>query len=589
VVEDLPVTAIDYSIYDRATRLEPINVVGFAGGGGSTKGYTLAGQRVHVALNHNKRAMAMHRQNHREAKHYIEDIRTVDPRVAAGLRRIISAWFSPDCRDFSKAKQGKPKSKRVRGLAWVIIHWINRLWPFAPEVIFLENVEEFADWCPLLRNGTRNKKLLGWFFRCFVGALQRRGYVVEWREQRACDYGAPTIRKRLFLIARRDGRPIVWPAATHGAPASEGVKAGLLKPYRTAAECIDFGRECPSIFLTRSQAQRLWRTRRLKVKRPLAYASLRRIALGVGRHVLKAQRPFILCLTHQGNDGVESIDQPFKTITGANRGERAFVQPVLAPFLTEHANASGQRTFSAAEPLRSQCAAVKGGHFALVSAMLARQFGTGIGSSVLEPMRTVMADGGGKTQLIATYLAQNNGGATGHQSYGHPLTDPISTVSGSGSHQSFVAASLVKYYGADQDPQMEDPLHSITTLDRFGLVRSELAIPPLTPELARRARQVAAFLRRFGVEFEGEFATVGGFVIVDIGMRMLVPRELYRAQGFPDDYVIDRGVIEDENGMLREIKLSGKDQVKMVGNSVSPMHAAAIIQANLSHLDEAAA
>ncbi|MDO8598205.1 MAG: DNA cytosine methyltransferase, partial [Sulfuricaulis sp.] len=559
---------------EAATRSPDFHVVGFAGGGGSSTGYQLAGFRVHVALNHNAEAMAMHRRNHPDADHFIEDIRTVDPRIACAGVRPRSAWFSPDCRDFSKAKQGKPKSKRIRGLAWVIIHWINSLGPNSPTQIFLENVEEFQDWCSLLSNGKRSPWRKGWFFRCFVGALQRRGYNVEWREQRACDYGAPTIRKRLFLIARRDGQPIVWPAATHGRPESEAVKQGLLLPYRTAAECLDFWRPCPSIFLTRRDARRLKRTQGIQVKRPLANATLRRIAVGVWRHVMTAAKPYIVCLTHQGNDGVESIDAPFKTITGANRGERALVTPLLA--YDQHGDAArpivqpahpingvlgaflvprygerpGQtpRSRSITEPMPTVVNTGNGGSLAAVH--LARQFGTGIGAPVGEPMRSVMANGGGgKTQLVSTFLAQNNGGLVGHQTYGHAVHEPISTISGKGSHQSVIAA--------------------------------EIEAPPLTPELAVKARRVTRFLRRFGVRFEGEFATVGPNVIVDIGMRMLVPRELFRGQGFSDDYVIDRGWIKMPDGTMKEVKLSGKAQVKMAGNSVSPIHAAALLRANL--------
>jgi DNA (cytosine-5)-methyltransferase 1 len=245
------------------------------------------------------------------------------------------------------------------------------------------------------------------------------------------------------------------------------------------------------------------------------------------------------------------VDAPAKTITAANRGERALVVPVVAaPFITEHANASHQRNMPADAPLRTQCAQVKGGHFALAS----------------------------------VFLAQHNTGMIGHAA-----TDPVSSITGTGSQQAFVACSVVKYYGADQDPQMLEPLHSVTTMDRFGLVHSHLAIPVLTPALAKKARQVAKFLRRHGVEFEGEFATVAGLVIVDIGMRMLVPRELFRAQGFPEDFVIDRGLFELEDGTIEERKLTGKEQVKMCGNSVSPLHAMALIRANLPELQEVAA
>jgi DNA (cytosine-5)-methyltransferase 1 len=555
-----------------------LHVVGFAGGGGSSKAYQLAGIRVNVAMNHDREALAMHFRNNAQAKHYIEDIRTINPHVACGGRKPRSAWFSPDCRDFSKAKQGQPKSKRVRGLAWVIIHWINSLGPLAPDVIFLENVEEFAHWCSLLPNGQRNPWRKGWFFRCFVGALRRRGYVVEWREQRACDYGAPTIRKRLFLVARRDGQPIVWPEPTHGAPDSAEVKSGKLLPYRTAAECIEFGLPCPSIFMTRREAQRYFRKTGIRIQRPLARASLRRIALGVWRHAMTAANPFLVTLNHGGgrNHAPRSIDEPMRTVTAA-RDAHALVSPLLA--YGQH----GGATRDARLPMHTIAASTKDTN-AVVAVSIAKLRGAPDshppGYDVAEPLHTISADGN-HHGVFAAYLAQNNGGANGHQSYGHACTEPVSTISGKGSNQSLIALSMVKYYGADQDPQMTEPLHSVTTKDRFGLIETTLAIPELTPELAERARRVARFLRRFGVEFEGEFATVAGRVIYDIGMRMLIARELYRAQGFPDDYVIDRGWIEEEDGTITEIILSGKAQVRMCGNSVSPVHAAALIQANL--------
>lgn len=650
---------IQKNIYDIATSMEPFHVVGFAGGGGSSQAYKNAGHRVSVALNHDPKAVSMHRMNHPEAEHFLEDIRDVDPLVACQGRCPDSAWFSPDCRDFSKAKGGKPKSKRVRGLAWVIIHWVNRIKAAhgrGPRVIFLENVEEFQQWCQLLPDGRRNPALKGHFFRCFVGALRRRGYEVQWEEQRACDYDAATIRKRLFLVARNDGRPIVWHERTRAEAGSIEVTGGKLPAYATTAQCLDFTQPCPSIFLTKKQA------RVIGCKRPLAHATLARIAKGIERYVLKSPSPFIVNLTHQGNDGVEGIDDPIKTVTGANRGEKALVSPVLAglggraaqsrprsgnepmatitakadsalitarlaaPFVTEHANGSHQRNFPADQPLRTTCAGVKGGHFAAVAATLVRtahgekdrngkkrgrgamdvreplpstlgtrdvalasvhltKFCTGsVGSGADEPMPTITSNSfkkrpGGNPPLgvCAAFLAQHNGGMVGHDA-----REPMSTINSKAANQALVGATVVPYYGSERDGcGVHDPVRTVTVRERFGLAEAFGALPVLTPELERKARVVARFLRRFGVKFKGPYAMVGEFVIVDIGMRMLLARELYRAQGFPDSYIIDRGMVQTGSGAWIEVLLTKTEQVRMVGNSVSPLHAEKIILANL--------
>ncbi len=253
----------------------------FAGGGGASTGIELAlGRSPDLAINHDREAIAMHTANHPATEHFCESVWDVDPVAATRGRPVGLAWFSPDCAHFSKAKGGKPREKRIRGLAWVVLRWVQAV---LPRVICLENVEEFQGWGPLRADGHAHAHSRGWYFRCFVGALRRRGYAVEWRELRACDFGAPTIRKRLFLVARCDGRPIAWPAATHGAPDSDGVRAGRLAPWRTAAECIDWSLPRPSIF-----------TR----QRPLAEGTRRRIAKGIMRYVVNAAEPFIIPLTH---------------------------------------------------------------------------------------------------------------------------------------------------------------------------------------------------------------------------------------------------------------------------------------------------
>lgn len=523
----------------------------FAGGGGASTGIEIAlGHRVDVAINHDPDAIAMHKANHPETEHYCESVWDVDPRTVKPGRPIGLLWLSPDCKHFSKAKGGKPVEKKIRGLAWVALRWVAIR---KPRVVMLENVEEFVTWGPLLE-GPDGKmrpcpRRKGREFGAFCNAFRRHGYVVEWRELRACDYGAPTIRKRLFLIARRDGQPIVWPAPTHGNPTSQAVHAGKLVPWRSAAECIDWSLPCPSIF---------------ERKRPLADATLRRIARGIMRYVVNAAEPFIVPMTHQSDSRVHGLDEPFRTITSAHRGELALV----TPFITEHANGSSQRNMPADDPLRTQCAQVKGGHFALVSAFLAkhftgvvgsdlrdpqgtvtavdhhslvtahiqRDFGASVGHAAGDPLATVTGGGGGKAALATSNLIKLRGGGN----IGQDDQEPLRTISAGGNHFAEVRAFLIKWYGTDQNPQLRDPLHTITSKDRFGLV------------------------------------TVAGeeYAIADIGLRMLSPRELFRAQGFPADYIIGD---DPQQGLT----LTKSAQVRMVGNSVCPPLSQALVAANL--------
>lgn len=493
-----------------------------------------------------------------------------------------------NCKHFSKAKGGKPVEKKIRGLAWVVMRWAATV---RPRIIMLENVEEFITWGPLKQDKSGNSypcpKNKGRTFKSFINALNRHGYEVEFRELRACDYGAPTIRKRLFLIARCDNQPIIWPEATHADPRSEAVKSKRLLPWRTAAECIDFTIPCPSIF---------------ERTRPLAEATLRRIAKGIMRYVVDNPEPFIVPLTHHGKRHNHNIKEPFRTITGANRGELALITPLL----TEHANASSPRCFSAEEPLRTQCASVKGGHFAVVtpfistyygaksdndargakidqpiatqttenrhavvsaflakhyggvvgskvtdptgtvttidhhsvvSANLIRHFGESVGSSSSEPVGTITAGGFGKTGVVTSHLIKLRGTCAD----GQPVTEPAPTVTAGGLHVGEVRAFLLKYYGNEQDGcDIEGPVHTVTTKERFGLVTVK------------------------GEEYR----------IVDIGMRMLTPRELFRAQGFPENYIIDR----DANGK----PVTKTNQVARCGNSVCPPMSEVLVRANMS-------
>jgi DNA (cytosine-5)-methyltransferase 1 len=490
----------------------------FAGGGGASTGIEQAiGRHVDIAINHDPEAVALHQANHPQTLHYVSDVFEVDPQAVCDGRPVGLLWGSPDCKHFSKAKGGKPVSKKIRGLAWVIVKWAKLV---RPRVIFLENVEEFQTWGPLGPDDRPCPQRKGRTFQRWKRSLQSLGYTVDFREDRACDFGAPTIRKRLFLVARCDGQPIVFPVATHAAPDSLPVKAKKLKPWRTAAECIDWSIPAPSIF---------------ERDRPLAEATLRRIAKGLVRYAIDAKQPFIVqyhAAKRPGDDRVASLKRPLPTQTTEPRF--AVVDATVAPFLTEHANASTQRNFAADDPLRTQVAQVKGGHFALVSAFLAKHYGGVVGTTLPKPLSTVTSQD--HHSLVAASICKLRGTSKD----GQPIDTPLHTISSQGLHHAAVCAFLIKYYGSDQDPRMEDPMHTVTSKHRFGLV-----------------------------EVHGE-----PYAIVDIGMRMLAPRELYRAQGFPESYVIDRG------GDGRPLTKTA--QVRMCGNSVCPPMARAYVEANYS-------
>lgn len=486
----------------------------FAGGGGASVGIRQAlGRDPDVAINHDEAALSMHMANHPATWHLRKDVWEVPPRWGSRYRPVGLLWASPDCKHFSKAK-GKALSRcrEIRALAWVVEKWAREV---RPRVIILENVEEFRSWGPLNGDGQIIASQKGTTFRAFVRRLRRLRYDVQWRELRACDYGAPTIRKRLFMVARRDGQPITWPEPTHG--------PGLV-PYHTASEIIDWSIPCPSIF---------------ERKRPLAENTLRRIAEGIRRYVIEAAEPFIVTYYGPKKPGEfrgSGLHAPLATQTTENRFA------LVSAFLTEHANASGQRNFNVVEPLRTQCANVKGGHFALVAAHMAQHNGgyyDGAGRPMGAPVSTI-THRGSQQQLVTSHLVKLRGTCKA----GQTVSAPMPTVTSGGTHVGEVRAFLLKYYGTDQDPQLKEPLHTITTKDRFGLIT----------------------------------VMVGGepYVITDIGMRMLSPRELFRAQGFDDDYRIDVDV--------KGRRITKTDQVRCCGNSVCPPITRALVEANLARM-----
>lgn len=457
----------------------------FAGGGGASTGIAAAlGREVDIAVNHDGAALAAHAANHPNTRHLCGDVFDVNPLEVTRGQPVGLAWFSPDCTHFSKAKGGKPRSKKIRGLAWVAVKWAATV---RPRVIMLENVEEFQTWGPLTREGVPNPDRKGLTYRRWVREFEKLGYQLEARMMRACDYGAPTTRRRLFVVARCDGRPIVWPAESHGPDRPE--------PYHTAGECIDWAIPCPSIF---------------ERKKPLAEATQRRIARGIFKYVLNTDAPYIVA-TQQGPAA------PW--LNNTRNGER----PGQAP-----------RVRSLEDPAPTVTAV--GSQGALVSAFLAKHYGghETPGSSLARPVDTITAQD--HHALVTSNLVKLRGTGTANS-----MAEPLHTITAGGLHYGEVRAFLMKYYGQGIGQSLDEPAHTLTSKARLGLV------------------------------------TIGAteYRITDIGMRMLQPRELYRAQGFPESYVIDPH--------WQGKPLTKTNQIRLCGNSVAPPVAAALVSANFAH------
>lgn len=505
----------------------PLIIDSFAGGGGASTGIEIAfGRSPDIAINHDDAALSMHEINHPNTLHLNTNVWNVNPREVCGDRSVALAWFSPDCKHHSKAKGGKPLKRNIRDLAWVVIYWAKMV---RPQVILLENVEEFQDWGPLTEDMKPCPKRRGQTFNFWVEKLRRLGYRVDWRQLRACDYGAPTIRKRLFLVARCDGLPIVWPEPTH-APADDlRVASGELQPWRTAAEIVDWSIPCPSIFASSDEIKEIYGVRAV---RPLADATLKRIARGITKFVLEAQEPFLVSYGQHGGAN-RSGDQPLHTITASTKDQNALVVPTLIQ--TGYGERKGQkpRSLDLHRPLGTLVAG--GGKHALVSAFLAQHNTGAIGRRADKPLSTLTTRGT-QQQVVAAHLMNMHGS----QRSARDLNDPHPAICAGGQHGAIVAAFLQKYYGTGRSQELKQPLHTLSTKDTFGLVT---------------------------VEIDGT-----SYAIVDIGMRMLTPREQFRAQGFPDEYIIDSGA----DGR----SLTSSQQVRMCGNSVCPPIAAALAQAN---------
>lgn len=540
--------------------MREIVVDNFAGGGGASTGIEIAiGRSVDIAINHDPAAIAMHRANHPATEHYIEDVWAVDPVEACAGRPVALAWFSPDCKHHSKAKGGKPVDKNIRGLAWVAVKWARRV---HPRVIMLENVEEFQSWGPLKKNNRPDPKRAGETYRKFIRHLQREGYHIETNLLHACDYGAPTIRKRFFLIARCDGQKIVWPEPTHAAPDSIEVRMGNKKPWVPVSEVLDFSLPCPSIF---ASSEEIMEQYGIRAVRPLSENTMKRIARGLMKFVVNNPKPFIVQVNHSGDQfRGQNIDDPLDTIT-AKHGT-GVVAPVL---MRNNENAVGS---DAREPIGT---ITTGGHHMLIAPSMIQyhneQSEDVRGQMVDKPIMTV--DSSNRYGLVSTFISKFYGGDNIAASVANPLPTvtaidhnavcaayvtqfnnncdgqsvdaPLNTMTAHTNHFGEVKAFLVKYYGSgDNAVSCELPAPTITAKDRMGLVT-----------------------------IHGE-----DYKIVDIGLRMLTPRELFDAQGFPSDYIID----VDADGK----PYPKSEQVARCGNAVCPPIPTALVRANLPELCE---
>ena len=528
-----------YIMSERKSQVELI-IDNFAGGGGASTGIEMAtGRSVDIAINHDPDAIAMHRANHPHTRHYCEDVWQVDPVEACAGNPVGLAWFSPDCTHFSRAKGGKPVDKNIRGLAWVTIRWALKV---RPRVIMLENVPEIRTWGPLGTDNKPIKERAGETFDGFIKALtagiphdhpaftemcatleispdspeaarleKGLGYDAEYRILRSCDYGAPTTRTRFYLIARCDGKPIVFPPPTHGN--SKG-----LKPYHTAAECIDWSIPAQSIF---------------ERDKPLAENTLRRIARGIEKFVINNPEPFIVTVNHSG-EGFrgQKADEPLGTVTAKNG--YGVVAPTLIQYHSETAS-DEVRGQELSEPLMTVDTSPR---YALSVAHIMKNYGgnyQGAGSGADKPLDTVTAHDHNSLVTAHILTMRNN-------MNGQPADEPLATITAGGSHHAEVQAFLVKYFSTGAPKPVDSPLDTVTTKDRFALV------------------------------------TIHGeeYIITDIKMRMLQPRELFNAQGFPGNYIIDH----DDSGR----PYPKSKQTARCGNAVTPPVPAALVRANLPEM-----
>ncbi len=558
----------------------------FAGGGGASEAIRQAfGRDPDIAINHCGEALSMHAANHPTTRHIREDVFLVDPLREIGDGPLGAAWFSPTCTHFSRAKGFNILDQTTRGLAWVVLKWGVLL---APRSIYLENVEEFLGWGPLDEKGRPIKEHKGRTFAAFVLALttglpkdhpdleeiratlgedfplgrihQGLGYEVEWRVLRACDFGAGTIRKRLFMVMRRDGIAIRWPEPTHGDPSSKEVKSGKLLPFVTAADCIDWSIPCRSIFGR---------------KKPLADATLRRVGRGFERYVKDAAQPYIVGCGGAAYAGKPvPTSQPLGTLTTENH--RAIVVPSLVQYYK-----SGSQNVAIDRPAPT---IVTKDRMGVTCAYLAKHYGGVVGASVEQPAPTVTtAD---HTSLITAHLVGIDNKSNGARDV-WDVARPLGTIVTENRH-AVVTSNLVKLRGTSTAAATNEPL---ATVSAGGTHHAEMRTTLTHPgQCAERREKIRAFLREHCPSLKDaehpELVTINGELmeVVDIGLRMLVPRELANAQGFPPDYKLDPLHTKiNKRGRLVTKPLSTSAQVRMIGNSVSPPPAVALLRANNAH------
>ena len=616
--------------------LDEIIVDNFAGGGGASTGIELAtGRVVDIAVNHDPDAILMHKTNHPHTTHYQASVWDVDPVEVCAGRPVGLAWFSPDCKHFSKAKGGKPVDKRIRGLAWIALRWAGTV---RPRVIILENVEEFQTWGPA-RRGKPVKSKQGQTFQKFIRQLYAIGYEVQWRELVAADYGAPTTRKRFFLIARCDGRPIVWPEPTHAPRDSQEVKNGEKLPWRSAAEIIDWSLPCPSIFDSREEIKRKYG---LTAQRPLRPNTMRRVARGVDKFTIKNGTPFIVPTGYGERPGqaprIHDIGAPVPTAVGTVK------HGVCSPYMVQVNHAGDFRGQEVDEPLQTITAKLGAGVAApVLSPWTSTNTTNSTGALVDKPMMTARTGGGGGQMLLTpvmTALGQTGGGDRSRSATapihtqvskaeeclvapsmiqyhteqsekvrGQDTEAPVMTIDAANRY-GLTAAQLTKYYGKGIGQEVSKPLPTVISKDHAGLTTANMVklkggdiggpvsdpVPTITAggnhhgvvvtQIVKAAPganlghwpKIRDLLNEYCgyalADDEVILFLIGGewWVMVDIGLRMLTPKELYRASGFPDDYIIDRDYMGNVYGKTK--------QVARCGNAVPPPFATALARAN---------
>ena len=575
---------------------DEIIVDNFAGGGGASTGIELAaGRPVAIAINHDPDAILLHKTNHPYTEHLQASVWDVDPREVCKGRPVGLAWFSPDCKHFSKAKGAALRDRKIRGLAWIVLRWAGTV---RPRVIMLENVEEFQTWGPV-RKGKPVKKHAGETFRKFISQLEDLGYVVEYRELVAADYGAPTTRKRFALIARCDGKPIVWPERTHAPKDSEEVKSGKLLPWRSAAEIIDWSLPSYSIFASKQEIKDKYG---VNAVRPLADNTLRRVIRGVDKFTIKSGKPFLVECNHGGDGHTRTVEEPINTVTGKYTGGLA--EPVMVPFTFSNTGDSvgspanepvhtirsaGGQVLSAANliqyhteqtenvraaglgsPIPTVDAANRHG---LVSAQLVEYYGNGNPIDVQEPMHTVTAHD--REAVVCAHIDKYFNGE--YKGCGDCAGDPLSTVTALPRHDC-VAAHVVKFKGKNLGQHPSEPLQTITaSAGEFAECRTVLAKVEPGSDLGNWPQIRALLNKHCGYELKEDDILLliirgSAYYIADITLRMLTPRELYNAMGFPVDYQIERDYLCNDYPKSK--------QVARCGNAVCPPLATAMVRAN---------